>query len=59
MTVAENTADVKANFAALKEDFIGRLNDYDDLMRENLEEIANNIETVKILARDSIKKKEN
>lgn len=28
-------------------------------MRENLEEIANNIETVKILARDSIKKKEN
>lgn len=43
---------------AVKDDFKGRLEDLDKYYSESLEEISNNLETVKIMARDSVQKKE-
>ena len=43
---------------AVKEDFKGRLDDLDKYYSESLEEISNNLEQVKIMARDSVQKKE-
>ena len=38
----------------VKDDFKGRLEDLDKYYSESLEEISNNLESVKIMARDSV-----
>lgn len=50
--------DLNNRILGVGEDFKGRIQDIDQFFSESIEEISNNLETVKILARDSIRKKE-
>jgi gas vesicle protein len=50
--------DLLANIASTKEDFKERLGDLDKYYSENMEEMSNNIENVRIMARDSVNAKE-
>ena len=42
----------------VKEDFKGRLEDLDKFYGETIEEITNTVEAVKLMARDSVARKE-
>lgn len=56
--VEQLRSDLTNMMTAVKDDFKGRLEDLDKYYSESLEEISNNLETVKIMARDSVQKKE-
>ena len=51
-------ADTQANIAAVKEDFKQRLSDLDKYYNDSMEEMGNTIESVRIMARDSVNAKE-
>lgn len=51
-------ADTQANIASVKEDFKERLGDLDKYYSESMEEMGNTIESVRIMARDSVNAKE-
>ena len=50
--------DLMANISSVKEDFKERLGDLDKYYGESMEDMNNNIEAVKIMARDSVNAKE-
>jgi hypothetical protein len=50
--------DLLANISSVKEDFKERLGDLDKYYGESMEDMNNNIEAVKIMARDSVNAKE-
>lgn len=50
--------DILANISSVKEDFKERLSDLDKYYSESMEEMSNTIESVRIMARDSVNAKE-
>jgi hypothetical protein len=50
--------DTGSNIASVKEDFKERLSDLDKYYSESMEEMGNTIESVRIMARDSVNAKE-
>ena len=50
--------DILANISSVKEDFKERLGDLDKYYSESMEEMSNTIESVRIMARDSVNAKE-
>jgi hypothetical protein len=51
-------SDLNANISSVKEDFKERLGDLDKYYSESMEEMSNTIESVRIMARDSVNAKE-
>ena len=52
--VEQQRHDLTTIINGVKEDFKGRIEDLDKYYSESLEEISNNLESVKIMARDSV-----
>lgn len=50
--------DTLTNIATVKEDFKERLNDLDKYYSDQFEEMGNTVESVRIMARDSVNAKE-
>lgn len=51
-------SDMSQNFFNAKEDLKERINDLDSIYKESLEDMASNLEAVKVMARDQVTNKE-
>ena len=51
-------SDMSQNFFNAREDLKERINDLDSIYKESLEDMASNLEAVKVMARDQVTNKE-